>query len=62
MKSKFWMLRLGLMSAGMVVGAYHGWKRHGSSIPYAAAWAVGSTLMPEVALGIIAAQGVGKKP
>ena len=52
----------GLIDAASIgVSAYHGYKRHGGSIPWALGWGFLGGLFPIVTPAIAFAQGIGKR-
>jgi len=50
-----------LSLTGGAVGAYHGYKRHKGSIPWAIGWSIFGGLLPILALPVAFAQGIGKE-
>lgn len=56
----WWQFATAASAAGVVVGAYHGYKRN-DSIGWAIAWAALGGLFPLVTIPIAFAQGVGER-
>ena len=47
--------------AAMGLAAYHGYRRHGGSVGWAAGFALLAGLVPWFTLGVVAGQGFAKK-